>query len=268
MSIPKIAAVLGLILCLSTGSYASEISWRYQRGEHFIVQYPPQVSAQWARNVLRESEYYYDSIGRQIGFTRYQDFWTWDERVKIVIYPDQETYVKATGLPTWSKGGATNYHWQLKSRAIVTFKQQGDFLNSVLPHEISHLILSDFIGGVDKIPLWFNEGVAQLQETGKPEKARAFMRKAIQNRRFIRLRDLVSSDVRVKLSELYVTFFYVQSVSIVDFMIKEYGSRRFGQLCKEMREGHDFETALRKSYTTLIDSLDDLEKKWLYSLRN
>ena len=257
--------------CLSALAFpnnAFALEWRELKGEHFIIKYTPEVGRPWAREILREAEYYYDAIGRQLGFTRYQNFWTWDERVKVVIYPDQQTFLKETGLPDWSKGGATNYHWQLKSRAIVSYKQQGGFLNSVLPHEISHLILIDFVGDPKKIPLWFNEGVAQLQEEGKRQKADAFMREAVRQRKFIPFRQLVSSDVRVRLSEIYVTFFYVQSLSVVDFLIREYGSQRFGQLCRELKAGYSFEKAIQRAYTSIIDSLDDLEKKWLYSLRN
>ena len=138
-----------------------------EKGIHFIVWYSSDESSSWARSILRAAEAYYRRIADNINYSRYRNFWTWDERVNIVVYQSKETFLKMTNQPAWSIGGAFREETLLKTKMIVTFKQEEGFFDGILPHEISHLILGDFIGFEKTIPLWFNEGVAQLQERRK-----------------------------------------------------------------------------------------------------
>lgn len=256
-----------LILLISSERPAAALEWKFHKGKHFIVKYPTNISEGWAKEVLRKAESYYTTIAREIGYARYYKFWTWEERVNIVLYPDLETYIEKTGLPAWSRGGATKYHRQLKSRAIVSFIQEEAFLDNVLPHEISHLILADFLGPVN-IPLWFNEGVAQLQESDKKDEAVLVMRKAVKLGYFIPFRQLTSKNLPMMQEKVYAVFFYAQSVAVVHFLIEQYGSQRFGELCRQLRNGLTFEDALQKAYTSLLKSVEDLEQKWLYAMEN
>lgn len=260
--------LLFLFIFLAVDKQAVEaLDWKYHKGKHFIVRYTAGTNDEWSKVVLRKAESYYTIIARQIGYARYNKFWTWDERVNIVLYPDLDMYIKETGLPAWSRGGATKYHRQLKSRAVVSFMQENAFLDNVLPHEISHLILADFLGD-GNIPLWFNEGVAQLQELGKREEADRVMRKAVELGYFIPFSHFIREDIGIIQDKVYAVFFYAQSVSVVYFLVQQYGSQKFGELCRELRDGQTFESALLKTYTSLIKSVEDFEQKWLYSMKN
>ncbi len=240
--------------------------WREQKGEHFIILYPSSVGTTWARRVLSESEKYYDTIADKIGYARYQNFWTWSNRAKILIYPDQETFTQETGQPAWSRGGAGRDSGLLRSRHIVTYKQEENFLDGVLPHEISHLILRDFIGK-QHIPLWLNEGVAQLQERGKKAVANQIMRNAVQKEEYLLFSTLLTLDIRKEQDTNKVRIFYAQSVSIIDFLIQTYGSSKFGQFCRHLKNGKNLEQALRATYTSSIDSIADLQRQWVGSMR-
>lgn len=261
------AVVVGCLVACTLQRSEAAAEWKYRKGTHFIIQYEQDISDNLASDTLREAERFYDTLARQIGYTRYRKFWTWDQRVKIVLYADQESYVRETGLPAWSGGGATQYHRQLKSRAIVSYRQERNFLNKILPHEISHLILADFFGRTP-VPLWFNEGVAQLQESGKVAEARRLIAKVAGIGYVIPLESLVRMDVRIQTNQGVVLIFYAQSVSIVDFLIRQHGNRRFQNLCRFMREGLPFQRALGKAYTGIFDSPAQLEEKWLYSVKN
>ena len=128
-----------------------------------------------AKKVLRKAEEYYKKIGSQIGYARYSDFWTWDERVKIIMYHDQIEFMKETGHPNWLSGYSSRDEYLLHSKVIVTYKQEADFFTGFLPHEISHLILGDFLHPY-RVPLWFDEGVAQLQEINKSAMSNSMMK--------------------------------------------------------------------------------------------
>ena len=241
--------------------------WEEEKSAHFIIAYSNRQNSSWAHEVLSKAEGYYDKIADKLGYSRYDNFWTWDNRVKIIVYSDKDTFIKETGQPPWSLGGAVVDH-RLQSGMIITYKQQDGFLESVLPHELGHLILRDFIGKDIQIPLWFDEGVAQLQESEKGDEAEHAMRSLVRNRRYIPLRDLLNLDIRSELDPLKVAIFYAESVSILNFLITKYGSSQFGELCKFLREGRTFEEALKGAYSSSVDSIEGLQEKWLDYMQN
>lgn len=238
-------------------------SWKTEKGIHFVVYYTSQESSSWARSVLRASEMYYRRIADNINYSRYRNFWIWDDRVNIMIYPDRETFLKNTNQPQWSKGSAFRDDTLSKTKMIVTYKQEDGFLDGILPHEISHLILWDFIGFDRNIPVWFNEGVAQLQESQKRSIVRPFIQKIVLADQHMPIDLLMQTDVRTITDPKQVAIFYGQSLSIIDFLIAQYGSSKFGELCVVFRDTKNLEEALRKTYMFDFRSFVELEKKWL-----
>lgn len=239
--------------------------WEELKGNHFIVYYNRNSDRHVAETVLRRAEDYYRRIGEEIGYTRYSNFWTWEERVKIVLFADQASYVKTTGQPDWSVGYANRDTQLFESRSIVSYNQQSGFYESILPHEISHLILRDFIG--EEIPVWFDEGVAQLQEADKSEIAQQMMSILAKRGQTVPLDTLVRWNIRKEQDQMKIKVFYAESLSVVEFLIGQYGSQDFGRLCRQMRDGKNFEEALRSVYTTRMDSQAALEAKWLKRMR-
>lgn len=243
-------------------------SWQQQAGEHFIVYYDSEVTLTWVQEVLRYAETYYDKIAAQIGYSRYQNFWTWDDRAKIIIYPDQKTFSEKTGAPAWTNGFVVRDYNRYHTRLIVTYTQEADFLEGILPHEISHLILRDFLGPHKKIPKWFDEGIAQLQEKNKALEADRVMKTLVQENKYLPLKDLVEYKIQEEKESLKVTMFYAESISVIHFLIAKYGSAEFGELCRNFKEDQNFESALKDAYLNTFSSLEDLEKKWLSYMQN
>ncbi len=242
-------------------------SFREQKGKHFIIFYPSSVESSWAKEVLNQSERYYNTIANTLGYSRYQDFWTWNNRVQIIIYPNQETFTSETGLPSWARGGAGRDKRLFNSRRIITYKQEEDFLDGVLPHEISHLILQDFLGN-QPIPLWLNEGVAQLSERRKKVMAHQIMRNAVKKGQYLSFQTLFTQDIRYEKDRDKVRIFYAQSISIIDFLIQTYGSIKFGYFCRYLKNGKTLEQALGATYTSSIRSVSDLEKRWVEYMKH
>ncbi len=254
--------LLSLLLFVKIDEARSE-SWKEEKGVHFIVFYSSHESSEWARSILRAAETYYRRIADNINYSRYRNFWTWDERVNIVIYENKETFLLRTNQPKWSKGSAFRDDTLLKTKMIVSYKQEKGFLDGILPHEISHLILGDFIGLTNPIPVWFNEGVAQLQEFRKRSIVKPFMKRMVELNKQIPLTVLMDTDVRTMTDPQQVALFYGQSLSLVDFLLAEYGSSKFGKLCVCFRDEKNMKEALRKTYLFDFQSLADLEKKWI-----
>jgi len=237
--------------------------WLKIEGNHFVVLCSSSDDEDMAHAILEHAEDYYNEIADDIGYSRYQNFWTWDNRVKIIIFPDQESYVRQTGQSPWSNGFASMYSELFKSRIIVSYKGQPNFLEVILPHEITHLILHDFIGFDRPIPRFFDEGVAQLEQKDDSLSHMDVMAHLITGGKIIPLQELLSYDLMVHKNDAEsVSIFYVESLYIVDFLVKTYGKDAFKEMCRNLRDGQSFEQALKSSYYPTLDSMQSLQDKW------
>lgn len=250
------------ILTLGFSAWASENAWDEVRDAHFVVYYKSEDNNGIARHVLREAERYYDRIADQIGYSRYGGFWTWEDRARIFIYDSKEEFTRVTGLPTWSQAASLRDEALFRSRIIVTFAQEEELIENILPHEICHLIVKDFIGFDKSLPLWFEEGLAQLQESDKKELAERVMKEVSAKNMIIPFSMFSRYDVRKETEAVRVIIFYAQSISVMDFLIKKYGLRRFQQLCSFLKEGKNFDEAFEKAYISLFKSFNEVEDKW------
>ena len=245
---------------------ANAENWREEKGNHFIMYYDPLVSDQWASDVLRAAEGDYENIADQIGYTRYDNYWTWDDRAKIYIYSDRDSFIKKTGLPAWTAGISGRDVQLTNARVIASYFQEEDFIDGVLPHEITHLILHDFLG--QSIPVWFDEAMAQLQENKKLRITRRAMPVFVSRNEYLPIDELVSYSVRNETDSKKVTLFYLQSISLLDFLINSYGNLKFRDFCLDMKNGQSFESGLERVYSPPISSLEELEKKWLSYMKS
>ena len=64
-----------------------------------------------------------------------------------------------------------------------------------------------------------------------------------------------------------VDLFYVESASIVNFMISELGRQRFVRLCRKLKEGGPFEWTVESVYAR-FKTVADLNKAWVEYLEN
>lgn len=252
--------------------------WQELKGEHFIAYFTQ--DQKFAKEVLDSSEVYYRRIASDLGYPRYNDFWLWDKRVKIYIYPDHASFLKETGQPEWSEGVA-----EYKAKRIASYAGSRKFLESVLPHEIAHLIFRDFVGFVGEIPLWLDEGVAQWEEETKRNDIKLMVKRLYEADNLLSIEDMMRLDIRnmkdknivyirptrtkngdpatlfLSLDKLINTY-YIESVSLVGFLIERYGSNSFAEFCRQLRDGKALEDALKFAYPSYIRSLKDLDDGW------
>lgn len=268
---------LGLCLCAVRAGAADGFNWKELKGAHFIVYFTGEES--FARDVLNSAEKYYTRIAGELGYARYQGFWLWEKRCKIYIYPDHASFLKETGQSGWAHGMA-----DYKAKTIFSYVWHEGFLDSLLPHEIAHLIFRDFIGFKGEVPLWLDEGVAQWEEEAKRPQMKAMAKEYYEQEGLLTVKDMMRLDIRmlkdkegvhvraaltrdgsagaVFLStDNLVTTYYLQAVSMVGFLIEKYGGESFTAFCRELRDGENLSDALKSAYTT-ISSIEDFEKRW------
>ena len=247
--------VFYLLLCFSLS--AAVTRWEELKGEHFIIFYG-EGQKDFAKKVFDASEDYYDRIASDLGYARYSNFWQWDKRVKIHIFPEKTSFIEATGQPAWSVGNA-----RYDTKEINGFADNDIFLTVTLPHEIAHLIFRDFVGFKGEVPLWLDEGVAQWEEKPMHAAIKYFVKGLHKQGKLSSLRLLTRTDVRNFKDDKEVESFYVQAASVVGFLIENYGVELFTDFCRQLRDGKSLDESLKFTYPTQIRSVQELEAKWL-----
>jgi hypothetical protein len=249
-----------LFLCFSQTARADE-PWQEVKSSHFVVYFLKDQN--FAKNVSNNAERYYKTIADDLGYSRRSNFWQWDNRVKIYIYEDRGSFIKLGNYPGWSEGIA-----DYRLKAIFTYSGSGNFTASILPHEIAHLIFRDFVGLENRaIPMWLDEGVAQWEEPEKRSQIKRAIKSVYAGNDAMPLDQFTAFDITRVKDETLVRNYYIQAMSLVDFMVGEYGSDRFVIFCRNLRDGKTLEDALRFSYPTSMRNIDDLEDKWVEWIR-
>jgi hypothetical protein len=231
-----------------------------KKSDHFLVYYDAEVSAEFADTVLESAEKFYNELTEKLGFRRY-DYWTWDNRAKIHVYADQETYARQTKQPAWS-GGAASY----ETKTIWTFPREAGFFDSLLPHEIGHIIFRDVIGA-HRVPLWLEEGVASYLETAKRFGSEKMVMDALEDGSFVPLSTLSKMDTYALRGEHSVQLFYAESISVISYLINTFGVDRFNRMCEKIKAGKSLDAALGYAYFDISDE-EDLGVLWERSLRD
>lgn len=268
-------------LCLA-GNYAG--SWSEKKSEHFIVYF--NQNEQFAQDVLNGAEKDYRNIAYELGYARYSEFWTWDKRVKIYIYPDRASFLKATAQPDWSEGMA-----DYTNKEIVSYAWGKGFVESLLPHEIAHLVFRDFVGFQGEIPLWLDEGVAQWAEVAKRKDMKELIQRYYQEDNLLLVSDIMKLNItnlkdkqgvliratRTKDGKDGVLFlspnnlieiYYLESVSLIGYLIEKFGSQAFSGFCRELRDGKGVEEALKTAYPLYVRSIQEFEDGWRAYLKS
>lgn len=267
-----------LKICFIHIDMAEAKSWQELKGDHFIVFFIGEDK--FAGEVLDNAEVYYKRIAFKLGYDRYSDFWTWDKRVKIYIYRDHNAYLKFSGQPDWSHGMA-----DYTNKQILSYIWGKNFIESLLPHEIAHLVFRDFVGFKGEVPLWLDEGVAQWAEKENKEKIKLMERRYYKEGMFFTLEDMMRLNInllskkggvhiRATLTRSgdpgilflstknLITTYYMEAVSLVNFMINRYGTKRFTDFCRELRDGKNINEALKSTYSVNVSNIKQLETEW------
>lgn len=242
------------VFAFQNGCFAQEGKWRQEKSTHFIVNYK-KAPEDFVRQLSEKAEELYNKIADDLGFRRF-DFWLWDNRAKIYIYDDAADYRQSTGQPAWSAGSAMP-----REKIIYTYPFAKGFFETVLPHEMGHIIFREFVGFQNyAVPLWFEEGVACYQENIRNPAAKEILKASVSSGTFISIDKLAVLNPQLIADDALVQLFYIESASIVDFLIKEFGKDNFVLFCQNLRDKKNFEKAICSVYP--FADLKELGQAW------
>ena len=184
----------------------------------------------------------------------------WEPRCDVYLYATAKDYSKATGVPSGSPGHSsfkTDGGRVLSRRIDLHCEDAKNMLGAVLPHEATHVVLAGQFGE-QPIPRWADEGIAVLTEPR--EKVDRHLRN------LARCKEEVGLFTVKQLMQMpdypeprYITVFYAQSVSLVDFLTSKHGPETLTKFLRDAQKG-GYEAALKKHYK--YNSFDELQQEW------
>ncbi|HET6568045.1 MAG TPA: BamA/TamA family outer membrane protein, partial [Rhodothermales bacterium] len=230
--------------------------WHYLQSEHFDVYYY-EDGYLLANFTAHAAEAAYAQITRLVGYEI-------TDRIPIIAYQSHNDFsvTNALDLPTYSEGigGVTEL---FKNRVAVPF--MGDYRDyrRVIHHELVHAVLNDmFFGGSIqsilqnniqlRIPLWFNEGLAEYAALGWDTQSDMYVREAV-------LEDHLPP---IKFLDGY--FAYRGGQSVWDYVAEQYGQEKIAEILQRVRVTRNVESSFQRATGLTLDELSD---RWHQTLK-
>ena len=209
---------------------------------HFLLL---SYNEQLLNNVVQYIEQIYSSVISDTNLYNFNPF----ERYTIYIYKDSKDYKEKTKRPEWSGG-------YVSSRKIYTY--ESDNIKNILSHEVTHLIFNDFLATLaEKIPKWIHEGLAIHQE----KKFSNLKTYPFDKMNFLPADEFLNFDLS-KASSEKVNIWYLQSGSIISFMLDNYPKEHFYNFILKLKETANIDNALSWGYQSRFNNFSDLEAEW------
>src|SRR5699024_2784803 len=229
----------------------SQFDWRYIQSEHFDVYYYSSANydlANFTATSLEASlKQLHEDFDHQIA-----------DRIQVIIYDSHNDFSQTNVVPlpvdAEGIGGVTDPY---KNRITMPF--QGDFtqFRSTLHHELEHAVVNDmFYGGTVqsrlsgnalRIPLWFNEGLAEYTSLGWDTETDMW------------IRDAVINNYLPPISRLGGYLAYRGGQSLWNYIVEEYGRQKITEIMQAMKSQRSVERAFTR--TTGYD-IEERSEQW------
>jgi len=135
----------------ATGGFGRDVS------RHFTIEYDGPVPREVARTALRLLEQAYDRLWREFGRSPQQD-------IPVILY-SRGLFEEITRSPAWV-GGTFDGKIRVPVGGLRT-ETDAQRLAPILSHELTHAFVRANVPG--RLPLWFEEGIAEYLEGTPPE---------------------------------------------------------------------------------------------------
>lgn len=182
------------------------------------------------------------------------------QAVSIWVYPSMSDFSSTMQSNAREAVAGTAYPEYGVISAILPASQPAE-LNRIIPHEISHQVLSQATDNAwNHPPLWFDEGMAVYLQTGGTSSYELILDRSVNDGAMYGL-DALSYTFPYNPADASLA--YAQSWSIVSWLHESYGAEGVARLIEAFGEGTSWDTALNVALGLDIQSL---EAQWLSSL--
>jgi hypothetical protein len=191
---------------------------------------------------------------------------SWSPRCEIYLFPSTTLLAQMSGGDR-KAGSALARSSQLTrgrtlSRRVNLAADDPGLLIHTLPHEVSHLIVSDLLRG-RPVPLWAHEGLAVVEE---PSEVHRRYRAVIDQR--LSASQTFSVQALMEMTRYpdreYLSLFYAQALSLTQFFLRQRGRSVLIEFLRFLQPG-SIEAALRQFYG--MSGYLDLQGRWFDFVR-
>jgi hypothetical protein len=183
----------------------------------------------------------------------------WNPRCELYLHATGQDYSRATGVPANSPGHSTirSEAGRVLGRRMDLHCDDPAILSAVLPHETTHVVIAGKFGEVP-VPRWADEGMAVLTEPrDKIDRHLRNLPRYRQDQLLLGVQRLMQMNDYP--DPRYISAFYAESVSLVDFLSREKDPQTFSAFLRDGLRG-GYEPALRRHYG--IQDFNELEQRW------
>ena len=257
-----------ILLLLLTSQYQFEqnkiqydsYDWYMHETKHFYLYYykEEKVLIPFAADVLEES---YSRLKERFKYKESKR----EEKIPIIIYkshPDfQATNVIMDRIPEGVGGFAEIF----KNRIVIPFNGSYADFRHVLYHELVHIFQYRILygSGVDAVkrmiasnpPLWFIEGMAELESSGWDESAETYIKDAVLNNKLFSIQQL---------NMIGGYPIYKEGQSILYYIREKYGEQKIGEILRRFKVTNSFERAV---HGVLGIGIERLNEEWVKELK-
>jgi Tol biopolymer transport system component len=234
--------------------------WLMHETEHFEIYYykTEKVLVPFAADVLEES---YSRLKERLNYKERKN----EASIPVILYqshPDfQGTNVILDRIPEGVGGFAEIF----KNRIVIPFTGSYSDFRHVLNHELVHIFQYRILYGTgmnaikraitSNIPLWFIEGMAELESSGWDQSAETYLRDAVLNNRLFTISQL---------SNIGGYPIYKEGQSILYYIRETYGEEKIGEIMSKLKVTNSFRGALN---SVLGIDVNRLNSDWTKELK-
>lgn len=229
--------------------------WKKAESANFRLLHAQEKS--YAEQFLKAAEQH-----RETAFTKWAGSvgGKWEPLCEVVLHVNGASYAQTTGQNATTPGHSTIKMpgGKVTSRRIDVRADNQDLAAITLPHEITHVVLADLFPD-GSLPRWADEGMAVLSEPRSQVERylKTMMRlRSPSEKKLIPLSKILTRNEYPDSAN--VTVFYVESVSVVEFLVNQKGTIELVKFLKDAKG--DLEGALQRHYGW--NSVAQLEEAW------
>lgn len=182
-----------------------------------------------------------------------------DKIINIYIYAGSKDLQGSMIFPNeWTGGVAfTQYN-------IIAIGIEPNALSwgqGAMTHELTHVVIHQVtFNPYNDLPVWLNEGLAMYSEGPLSSQFTVPLTSAISHNMLISVSS-ISSPFSADSDKANLS--YAESYSLVEFLIKQYGSNKMLNLLETFQKGSTYNGALQTVYGLDMDELNSLWKTWV-----
>ncbi len=231
--------------------YKIPLHWGRVVSEHFEIYYEKR---RWLSPTTRAMEKAFDHITGTFGMGDVQ----WQTRITAYMFEDREAwdeFLEANEdkrIEEWATAFAAPWGNEIY---LHVEKEKDELYKHTLPHELAHVMHHRYVGGIYQ-PIFLQEGIAVSMEDDGASDARREIKRRVRRGTAFPLARLMGLD---GYPEKDVRLFYMQSATVVGFIVDEYGLDALKEFMFAFKNTRDAAEAIDEVFGI---SLDTFEQKW------